>query len=384
MTDGALVQAPGPAWAPAAILVVDDEANKRLAIRSMLEPLGHAIVDADCGREALHAVMRQSFAVILMDVHMPLMDGYEAARRIRRLRHLSRTPIIFITAFGAGESETANAYASGAVDFIFTPVVPVVLQAKVSAFVELFVQSQELQRSLKSITDLNTALRNSEVRSRAVLHNVADAIVTAGESGLIESLNRSARRLFDYREEEVIGQPLQLIIAPSRHDEFLNARTPQSRRRAKDLPPTSTETVGVRRGGACFAMEMDLSEVQIGERAITIACIRDVSDKKDYTESLEHQMLHDDLTGLPNRTLFSDRLQRAIASVESAGEPLGVLLVDLDEFGVPTTISQASVTARSFRRSPNGCAARCAARTPSRAWVAARSGSFPPARPTWK
>ena len=93
---------------------------------------------------------------------------------------------------------TATAYASGAVDFIFTPVIPDVLRAKVSTFVDLFVQSQELQRSLESITALNAALRDSEVRAQAVLQNVADGIVTADERGpdrVVQPIGAPAVRL---------------------------------------------------------------------------------------------------------------------------------------------------------------------------------------------
>ena len=275
-----------------------------------------------------------TFAVILMDVRMPTLDGYETAKLIRQRPQSELTPIIFITAFGGDEAETATAYASGAVDFIFTPILPDVLRAKVSAFVGLFVQSEELQRSLESITDLNAALRASEVRARAVLQNVADGIVTAGEGGLIDSFNRSAQALFGYREDEVIGQPLQLIVAPSHHDEFSeSARAKWSLLNAKEIPAESTETVGCRKDGSCFPMEMGISQMQIGERTFTVACIRDISGRKAYTEALEHRALHDELTGLPNRTLFADRADRAIAFGDRADEPRAVLLVDLDRFG---------------------------------------------------
>ena len=140
---------------PATVLVVDDNAGKRLAVRAMLAPLGHDVVEADSGRAALDAVQQQSFAVILMDVVMPILDGYETARLIRQRSESQSTPIIFLTAFRRDETETAAAYANGAVDFIFTPVLAEVLRAKVSAFVHLFLQSEELQRSLKSITALN-------------------------------------------------------------------------------------------------------------------------------------------------------------------------------------------------------------------------------------
>ena len=145
-----------PTLAPTAtVLVVDDNAGKRLAVRAMLAPLGHTVVEADSGGAALRAVQEQSFAVILMDVVMPILDGYETAKRIRQSSESERTPIIFLTAFSRDETETASAYANGAVDFIFTPVLAEVLRAKVSAFVHLYLQSQELQSSLESITALN-------------------------------------------------------------------------------------------------------------------------------------------------------------------------------------------------------------------------------------
>ena len=143
---------PGP---PATVLVVDDNAGNRLALRAMLAPLGHDVVEVDSGRAAVSAIAQQTFAVILMDVVMPIMDGYETARVLRRCSGSEHTPIIFVTTFGRDETEKASAYASGAVDFIFTPVLAEVLRAKVAAFIHLSIQSQELQRSLESITALN-------------------------------------------------------------------------------------------------------------------------------------------------------------------------------------------------------------------------------------
>ena len=148
------IDAPVAPAGPAAVLVVDDNAGKRLALRAMLAPLGHDVVEVDSGRAAVRAVAQHTFAVVLMDVVMPIMDGYETARVIRG-SGADHTPIIFVTAFGCDETEKSSAYASGAVDFIFTPVLAEVLRAKVAAFIHLFVQSQELKRSLESITALN-------------------------------------------------------------------------------------------------------------------------------------------------------------------------------------------------------------------------------------
>jgi len=319
-----------PPASPAApvILLVDDNAAKRLAVRAMLAPLGHTVIEADSGRAALRAVLRQTFAMILMDVRMPTLDGYETAKLIRQRSQSALTPIIFLTAFGQDETETNTAYASGAVDFIFNPIHPDALRAKVTAFVHLYLQSEEVQRSLQSITALNAALLESEAQARAVLQHVADGIVTADEGGLIQSVNRSARRLFGYRDEEVIGQPLTLIVAPSHHDEF--SHPAHARRMTRDSSAEPIDTVGCRKDGSCFPMEMDMSEMQIGEQTFTIACVRDISGRKAYTEALEHQILHDELTGLPNHILFAERLDQAIAAADRTGEPRGVMVVALD------------------------------------------------------
>ena len=336
MADTRSGEADGERPQGAAILVVDDNASKRLAIRAMIAPLGHELVEVDSGRGALRAVLQRNFAVILMDVRMPTMDGYETAKLIRQRSQSEHTPIIFVTAYGQDETATLTAYASGAVDFIFTPVRPDVLRAKVTAFVKLFLQAQELQDSLASITSLNAALRESEVRARAVVQNVADGIVTAGEGGRIESINRSAQRLFGYSEEEAIGKPLRLIIAQTHHADLPDpAWVGWSLLAGEDIPPEPTETVGSRKDGSSFPIEMSMSQVEIGGRTITIACIRDISGRRAYSEALEHRTLHDEVTGLPNRTLFADRLEQAIAFADRADEPRGMLVVEVGGLCAP-------------------------------------------------
>ena len=139
--------------AQAEILVVDDNAGKRLAITTVLEQLGHTIVEVDSGEAALRAVMERTFAVILLDVQMPVMDGYETARFIRMRSDCAHTPIIFVTAHSAEESKIPVAYASGAVDFIFAPIIRDILRAKVTVFVELFLKSRALERSVREFRD---------------------------------------------------------------------------------------------------------------------------------------------------------------------------------------------------------------------------------------
>src|SRR5437870_2673226 len=127
------------------ILVVDDLPDKLLVLQTVLEELGQNIITARSGEEALRRVLEYEFAVILLDVNMPGMDGFETAALIRRRKKSAHTPIIFITAF-ADEMHTAQGYSLGAVDYILSPVVPEVLRTKVKVFVDLFRMTQQVRR----------------------------------------------------------------------------------------------------------------------------------------------------------------------------------------------------------------------------------------------
>lgn len=316
----------------ASILLVDDNSAKRLSIESILESLGHTTVAAESGEAALHAVMAQTFAVILMDVQMPFMDGYETARLIRMRAESAHTPIIFITAYSRDEAQIPIAYASGAVDFIFAPIVPDVLRAKVSVFVELFLKSRELEQSLRHVTMLGDQFRDSEARSSSVLEHVADGIITVSDAGVIESFNRAATRLFGYDEQEAIGRSFSEMVAPKYPGDVVGGATDKLVLTQHHRGGRSTESLGRREDGSTFSLELDLSDVKLGSRNIHIACLRDVSERERYTETLRYQALHDDLTGLPNRVLFGDRVDHAITAAIREASPLALLVMDLDEF----------------------------------------------------
>src|SRR3954453_24018605 len=127
------------------ILLVDDRPDKLLALEAVLEDLGQTIVRAYSGREALRQGLARDFAVILLDVNMPGMDGFETASLIRQRKSSEHTPIIFITAFG-DELHAARGYSLGAVDSILAPVLPEVLRTKVSVFVDLYAKTEQVRR----------------------------------------------------------------------------------------------------------------------------------------------------------------------------------------------------------------------------------------------
>nr|WP_181704904.1 response regulator [Chthonobacter rhizosphaerae] len=137
---------PAPGDSPAKILVVDDDERNLLAISTILDTVAD-VVTAASGEEALRYLLKQEFAVILLDVYMPGLDGYDTARFIRQREQSKRTPIIFLTAINKEDAHMLRGYDMGAVDYVFKPFDPVILRSKVAVFVDLYEKTQEIQRN---------------------------------------------------------------------------------------------------------------------------------------------------------------------------------------------------------------------------------------------
>jgi PAS domain S-box-containing protein len=179
--------------AAASILVVDDKPQNLLAMTQMLEGIGEDIIRVTSGADALRCLLRRDVAIILLDVQMPDMDGYELATLIRRRERSRHTPIIFITAYGRDDEDVSRGYALGAVDYVFKPVDPMILKAKVSVFVELFKKTEAarvqatLERRLQlenlrvrtEIVEAERALRQSEERQSLIVRSLPIALYTA-------------------------------------------------------------------------------------------------------------------------------------------------------------------------------------------------------------
>jgi response regulator RpfG family c-di-GMP phosphodiesterase len=144
------------------ILLVDDHPGKLLSYETVLAGLGENLLLARSGREALQCLLKEDVALILLDVVMPEMDGFELATMIRQHPRLGHTPIIFVTAYSTSDLDRLKGYELGAVDYVFAPVVPEILLAKVSVFVELHRKREEL-RALNRTLEQRVAERTVEL-----------------------------------------------------------------------------------------------------------------------------------------------------------------------------------------------------------------------------
>src|SRR6187397_2494615 len=143
------------------ILLVDDREDNLTSIESILEPDGYLFVKANSGRQALKILLSEfDFALILMDVKMPNLNGFETASLIYEREKLKHIPIVFITANNYGEENIFKGYRTGAVDYIYKPINPELLKAKVAVFVDLYKKTQALMDSEIVLKDINTNLEN--------------------------------------------------------------------------------------------------------------------------------------------------------------------------------------------------------------------------------
>jgi len=292
---------------PVEILIVDDRPENLLALEAILEPLGQALVRAHSGDEALRLLLSHDFAMILLDVQMPGIDGFETARLIKSRERTKYIPIIFLTAISKDEEYVFEGYSVGAVDYMTKPFQPDILRSKVSVFVDLY----QKQRQLASQADLirendkrELELRHmreiyeSEARFSEIVGSAMDAIVVFDADGLISLFNTAAERMFCTKHETAVGANVTKFFPEGTRRDTLERICHLSGSDAAQADPNcATETpaehvlsfTGLRETGEQFPIEATASCLDVrGKRTYTLI-VRDISERQRAEQSLKEQ-----------------------------------------------------------------------------------------------
>ena len=199
---------------PPRVLVVDDEPTNLVALEAALGGIDCSLVTARSGRDALKCLLAQDFAVIVLDVHMPGMDGFETASLIRTRERSHSTPIIFVTAHDPAGAHVLEGYRLGAVDYIYKPFHPDILCLKVSFFVDLFRKSVTLEQRTAELSTMAAELERSEEHFRALIENASDLILIVEENVTVRYSSPSVERILGYSREHFSGRRLSDFLHP--------------------------------------------------------------------------------------------------------------------------------------------------------------------------
>jgi PAS domain S-box-containing protein len=198
------------------VLLVDDRPENLLALEAILEPLGQTLLHAHSGEDALRQLLRHDIAVILLDVQMPGLDGFETAALIKQRARTSHVPIIFVTAISKDEEQVFRGYSVGAVDYVLKPFNPAVLRSKVAVFIELHEKNEQVRRQAELLKEQELAelRRESEERYRFLAEAQPDQIWTALPNGELDYVNQRALDYFETSFAELVEAGWTQVVHP--------------------------------------------------------------------------------------------------------------------------------------------------------------------------
>ncbi|OCT15388.1 hybrid sensor histidine kinase/response regulator [Paenibacillus pectinilyticus] len=242
------------------ILMVDDRPENLIALEAILDSPNYRLFSAHSGEEALRHMLTTEFAVILLDVQMPGMTGFETARLIKMRERSKYVPIIFITAISQAAEHVKHGYSVGAIDYIFKPFHPETLKMKIEAFVQLHHYQEQIK------------LQNEVLEMVGETSN--DTIVMVDEHGYMQTLNTVAAQMFGYSSDKLIGQSIDRIVPEL--SSFLLAE--------KSSGTQLIETTAVRKDAIPFPVDIQVGKASIVGQQLYVCSIRDVSDRKMMEE----------------------------------------------------------------------------------------------------
>jgi len=313
------------------VLIVDDSQTNLTLLDHMLSEEGCEIVQARSGIEAIEQVRNNDFALILLDIQMPGMNGYDTALRIKDQDRGRHVPIIFITAIFQDEENVRQGYETGAVDYLFRPVDVLLLKSKVQAFLKINEQQVRLQREIEQREKTEQALRQAEEKYRSIFERAVEGIFQSKLDGTLIEANPALVRLFGYDSAaEMAGVEKLRDVLMADEDE----RRTYLELLRRDGFVANFEFRGRRKNGEIIWCSESSRLVTLygGAGEYIEGVLEDITKRKHSELALKHLATVDSLTGVPNRHIFFDRLELAVASAKRYGTRPAVLFVDLNEF----------------------------------------------------
>lgn len=313
---------PQPNDGSSVLLVVDDYPENLVTMCAVLQRTDWRIITASSGIEALTILLEQEVDLVLLDVQMPGMDGFEVARLMRGSQRTRLTPIIFLTANEQSQDAVQKGYASGATDYLFKPFDPNVLKPKVHALLEQ-------QRNRRALHKLTQELEAARAFNASILSNVAEGILVVDESGTVSFANPAICRLLDASEDQlrgtrVLDYVLQPKVANWRDSDFYQYYRNGETYRAHDAILLTHSCAQIPVALSCAPLPAD-------QKAMVLTVL-DMSVVRDLYQQLEKQAVTDALTGLLNRRGFYQTVEGMLVRTEQPDKCLVVLYMDLDGF----------------------------------------------------
>ncbi|WP_024679644.1 EAL domain-containing protein [Pseudomonas syringae] len=304
------------------LLVVDDYPENLVTMCAVLQRTDWHIVTASSGIEALTVLLEQEVDLVLLDVQMPGMDGFEVARLMRGSQRTRLTPIIFLTANEQTQDAVQKGYANGATDYLFKPFDPNVLKPKVQTLLEQ-------QRNRRALQQLSMELESARAFNASVLANVAEGILVVDETGKISFANPAICQLLNASVDQLRGtQVLDYVIEPQ-VGSWLESGFYQHYRRADTY--RVHDAILRTAQGSQLPVALSCAALPAEQKAMVLTVL-DMSVVRDLYQQLEKQAVTDALTGLLNRRGLYQAVESMLLRNERADKYLVVLFMDLDGF----------------------------------------------------
>jgi PAS domain S-box-containing protein len=276
---------------PINILIVDDHPENLLAIEAVLAEENYCLIRANSGEEALKCLLKDEYALIVLDVEMPVMDGFETARFIKLRDESKGIPIIFMTAESWEREHLFTGYSIGAIDYMVKPIVPQLLKSKIDGFVSMYVihkklqiqsellhqRTYQLEKTNKDLLRTTHELIRAEAQARVIGETSIDTMITFSKSGKIITVNPAAEGTFGYKEADLLGQPITLLIPTiAKHKNAVSISKIREKYRVGKL----SEVTPIRKDGSEFSAEIQIGEAFIENNQIFACTVSDITERK--------------------------------------------------------------------------------------------------------